>query len=59
MFCVETILLIEAECRIYGVKEPSLVVVKPLSEPMMDYCYLESLAQTTVKSQTKVMRFHS
>ena len=38
-------------CRLDG--------AKPLSEPMLEYCYLDPLEQTSVKSQSKFIYFHS
>ena len=32
---------------------------KPLSEPMLEYCCLDTWDQTSVKSQSKLIRFHS
>ena len=32
---------------------------KPLSEPMLEYCYLDPWEQTSVKSQSKFIYFHS
>ena len=60
--------LVEAEWRIYAsVKWPSLfqimacrlVDAKPLSDPMLEYCWLDHQEQTSVKFKSEFKHFHS